>query len=90
MLKTATLWCVALLLGAPLCHGYLWWLKSFGPPERPYAAYLMSGNGGNKVAAVPELDLAVVITSTNYNGRGMHQQTDRILSDCILAGVQKQ
>jgi CubicO group peptidase (beta-lactamase class C family) len=63
-------------------YGYLWWLKPFnGHP----AAY-MSGNGGNKVAVVPDLGMVVVITSTNYNTRGMHEQTDRLLSDYVLPG----
>jgi hypothetical protein len=44
----------------------------------------MSGNGGNKVAVFPELRAVVVLTSTNYNTAGMHQQTDRLLSEFIL------
>jgi hypothetical protein len=47
----------------------------------------MSGNGGNKVAVFPELDLAVVITSTNYNTHGMHEQTEKLLNDYVLAAV---
>jgi CubicO group peptidase (beta-lactamase class C family) len=70
-------------------YGYLWWLKSFGPSEHPYAAYFMSGNGGNKVVAIPELALAAVITSTNYNTRGMHEQSDRILNEYVLSAVGK-
>jgi CubicO group peptidase (beta-lactamase class C family) len=70
-------------------YGYLWWLKSFGPPQHPSAAYYMSGNGGNKVVVIPELDMAVVITSTNYNTHGMHEQTDRILNDYLLSGVRE-
>ena len=45
----------------------------------------MSGNGGNKIVAVPMLDLVAVITSTNYGTRGMHEQTEKILTDYILA-----
>jgi CubicO group peptidase (beta-lactamase class C family) len=69
-------------------YGYLWWLKTFksGGKDRP--AYYMSGNGGNKVAVFLALDMAVVITSTNYNTRGMHEQTDKLLTDYILAAVQ--
>ena len=69
-------------------YGYLWWLKTFKSGGKDYPAYYMSGNGGNKVAVFPALDLAVVITSTNYNTRGMHEQTDKLLTDYILAAVQ--
>jgi CubicO group peptidase (beta-lactamase class C family) len=70
-------------------YGYLWWLKSFHRGENSYPAFLMTGNGGNKVVAMPALDMAVVITSTNFNARGMHEQTDKILTDYILASLQK-
>lgn len=70
-------------------YGYLWWLREFVSEEKKHAAYYMSGNGGNKVAVFPELDLVVVLTSTNYNTRGMHQQTDRLLSDYILSAVKE-
>ena len=68
-------------------YGYLWWLKSFKSGGKSYPAFFMSGNGGNKVAVFPGLDLAVVITSTNYNTRGMHQQTEKLLTDYILPAV---
>jgi CubicO group peptidase (beta-lactamase class C family) len=65
-------------------YGYFWWLKSFKAGEKSYRAYFMSGNGGNKVAVFPELDLVAVLTSTNYSTKGMHEQTDRLLTDYIL------
>jgi len=65
-------------------YGYLWWLKTFKSGSKEYPAYFMSGNGGNKVAVFPGLDLDVVITSTNYNTRGMHEQTEKLLTDYIL------
>jgi CubicO group peptidase (beta-lactamase class C family) len=65
-------------------YGYLWWLKNFKAGERSWSAYFMSGNGGNKVAVFPQLDMAVIITSTNYNAKGMHGQTERLLTDYIL------
>lgn len=69
-------------------YGYLWWLKSFKSGDKSYPAFFMTGNGGNKVVAVPALDLAAVITSTNFNTRGMHEQTEKILTDYLLAAVQ--
>lgn len=69
-------------------YGYLWWLKSFKSGDKSYPAYFMTGNGGNKAVAFPGLDMSVVITSTNYNTRGMHEQTEELLTDYILAAMQ--
>ena len=65
-------------------YGYLWWLRSFKSGGKTFGAFYMSGNGGNKVAVFPDLGMVVVITSTNYSTPGMHQQTDRLLTDYIL------
>ncbi len=70
-------------------YGYLWWLKSFKSGKKTYPAFFVTGNGGNKVVAIPALDMTVVITSTNYNTHGMHEQTDKILTDYVLASVEK-
>ena len=68
-------------------YSYLWWLKTFKSGGKGYPAYFMSGNGGNKIAVFPGLDMVVAITSTNYNTRGMHEQTERLLCDYVLAAV---
>lgn len=65
-------------------YGYFWWLKGFTSGGKTYHAYFMSGNGGNKVAVFSELNLVVAITSTNYNTKGMHEQSERLLTDYIL------
>jgi CubicO group peptidase (beta-lactamase class C family) len=70
-------------------YGYLWWLKSFKSGEHAHPAYFMSGNGGNKVVVLPDLDMVVVITSTNYNTKGMHEQTEKLLTDHVLAAVER-
>lgn len=70
-------------------YGYLWWLKSFKSGDKKSAAYLMQGNGGNKVVVFPEFDMAVVITTTNYNVRGAHELTDRLLSEYVLAAIER-
>lgn len=68
-------------------YGYLWWLKTFKSAGKGYPAFFMSGNGGNKIAVFTGLDLTVVITSTNYGARGMHEQTEKLLTDYILPAV---
>lgn len=69
-------------------YGYLWWLKSFKAGELAHPAYFMSGNGGNKVVVLPDLEMVVVITSTNFNTKGMHEQTEKLLTDYVLAAVE--
>ncbi|EJF09563.1 serine hydrolase [Pontibacter sp. BAB1700] len=67
-------------------YGYLLWQQAFGQ-DKKYAAYYMSGNGGSKIAVIPELDLAIVITSTLYGSFQGHLQTEKILSEYIVAAV---
>jgi CubicO group peptidase (beta-lactamase class C family) len=69
-------------------YGYLWWLKSFESRGKKFPSFSMLGNGGNKVSVFPTLDMVATITSTNYNSRGAHQQTDQLLSDYVLAAAQ--
>ena len=68
-------------------YGYLIWLRSYGPKGKEHAVAYMSGNGGNKIVLVPDLDLVAVITSTNYGAKGMHEQTDRLLGDYVIAAA---
>jgi CubicO group peptidase (beta-lactamase class C family) len=70
-------------------YGYLWWLQTFQSGDHSYPAIYMTGNGGNKVLVFPSLDMTVVITSTNYNTRGMHEQTEKILTDYVLASIRR-
>ena len=69
-------------------YGYLWWLKAFKSNDKKFPAYLMQGNGGNKVLVFPESDMVVVITATNYNARDAHELSDRLLSEYILASIE--
>src|SRR6266478_4363000 len=66
-------------------YGYLWWIRSL--KRKSYPAFYMNGNGGNKVLVFPGLDVDVVVTSTNFNTRGVHEQREKLLTDYILAAV---
>ncbi len=70
-------------------YGYLWWLKSFKAGDKTHAAYFMTGNGGNKVFVFPDLDIVVVVTTTNYNQRDAHALTEKLVSEHILAAVER-
>jgi len=64
-------------------YGYLMWLTSFGK-DKKYPSFFMAGNGGNKIGGIPELELTIVITATNYGQRNMHQYTNEIVGDFIV------
>jgi CubicO group peptidase (beta-lactamase class C family) len=68
-------------------YGYLWWLKNFKSGGKSYPAFFMSGNGGNKIIGIPSLDAAIAITSTNYATKGMHEQTEKILTDYVIPAI---
>lgn len=75
-------------VGEDLAYGYLWWLPALRRDGRVVQAALMRGNGGNAVAVLPGFDAVAVVTSTNYNARGMHEQTDRIMREHILPALE--
>ncbi len=67
-------------------YGYFLWINPFGK-DKKYDAYYMSGNGGNKMVAIPELNTTVVITTTNYNNRNAHGYSDEIMNNYIVPAL---
>jgi CubicO group peptidase (beta-lactamase class C family) len=51
--------------------GYAWHLGAVRSGERTYRDYAASGNGGQLLIVVPELDLVVVFTGGNYRQGGI-------------------
>lgn len=72
-------------------YGYLWWVRDYREPDnpRPWPGFYMSGNGGNKVVLFPTLKTVVVILSTNYNRRDMHQLSSALIERHILPALVK-
>jgi len=68
-------------------YGYFWWLPTFQSSGRKYAAFAMFGTGGNKVVALPQQHLVVVITTTNFRVPKASALTDQLLTDFILPAV---
>ena len=66
-----------------LDYGYLMWRRDYRTPCGVETGWYMSGNGGNHVVVLGELGAVLVVTTVNYNTRGMHQQTVRVLEDRI-------
>jgi CubicO group peptidase (beta-lactamase class C family) len=70
-------------------YGYFLWLrKAFVSGGQTHAAWLMNGAGGNKVIGIPDLDLTVVITTTNFHLKDAHAISERLLTDYVIAAIQ--
>jgi CubicO group peptidase (beta-lactamase class C family) len=68
-------------------YGYLFWHRVYKASCASADGWFMGGNGGNAIIAFPSLDAVVVITRTNYNTKGMHQQTIKLVEEQILPAL---
>lgn len=66
-------------------YGYLIWLQTFAG----HKAWVMNGSGGQKVAIVPDLDLVVVVTTTNFGVRQPHAISEKLIVEHVLAAIEK-
>ena len=71
-------------------YGYLWWLRSSTAGNKKVSGFWMQGNGGNKVAVLPELDMVIVVTSKNYGMKEAHPLSDKLITDFILGSISQQ
>ncbi|MFK7808067.1 MAG: serine hydrolase domain-containing protein [Saprospiraceae bacterium] len=68
-------------------YGYLFWNKGYTVGGKTYDTYYATGNGGNKIFIIKELELVVVITATAYGQPHGHIQADEMMKDFILPSV---
>jgi CubicO group peptidase (beta-lactamase class C family) len=68
-------------------YGYLFWQRTYASKCGAISGWYMSGNGGNAVVVLSDFGAAIVITRTNYNTRGMHQQTVDLLEQYVLPAL---
>ena len=52
-------------------QAYIWRIDSIAVGDKRYACYEASGNGGQLLILVPELDLAVAFSGGNYRQGGI-------------------
>ncbi len=69
-------------------YGYAWWRHELRVGDRVYSEYEASGNGGQLVMVVPELELVVMFTAGNYNHVGLWRKfREELLPRFILRAV---
>ncbi len=68
-----------------LDYGYQLWRRDYRTACGRSSGWFMSGNGGNHVVMFRELDAVAVVTTVNYNTRGMHEQSWRLVEEHLLS-----
>ena len=68
----------------PNFYGYFWWIKDLASGDNTYRIGYCSGNGGNKIYLIEELDAVIVILASAYNTSYMHHQARAITSQFLL------
>lgn len=70
-----------------LKYGYLWWVIEYPYKGRTVRAFFASGNGGQTVMGIPELDLVVAIYAGNYAASPGKQIQEGYVPKYILPAV---
>lgn len=66
-------------------YGFAWWRQSYEVGGQTIDTFYASGNGGQLLFVVPELDLVVMIQAGNYSdGRTRTEFRDRYMRESIL------
>lgn len=66
-------------------YGFAWWRKSYEVGTRTIETFYASGNGGQLLFVVPELELVALIQAGNYgDGRTRNEFRDRFMRESIL------
>lgn len=73
----------------PRSYGYFWWIKDIVLDNATYRTEYCSGNGGNKIYIIKELDAVIVILASAYNTKYMHTQAREITSQFLIPILQK-
>ena len=70
-------------------YGYLWWRPRYEVGGITYAANAMSGSGGNRVYVLPEFQMTVVLTKSDFRDGDAHEKSDRLFADEIAARLRR-
>jgi len=70
-------------------YGYLWWRPRYEVGGVTYVANAMSGSGGNRVYVLPDFQMTVVLTKSDFRDGDAHEKSDRLFADEIAARLRR-
>lgn len=65
-------------------YGYQWWIRSYTTNKGTYGSFYASGNGGQYIIVIKELNLVIVFTGGNFNNDTLMSVPFAIVEDSIL------
>ncbi len=74
-------------MGSRARYGYLWWTTDYPYAGRTVRAYYATGNGGQIMMVIPELDLVIGANGGNYNDRATGRTVLELIPRFILPAV---
>ena len=75
-------------INIPDDYGYAWWLQSYSVQQRTLKSYYASGNGGQLLIVIPELDVVVLFMGGNYGNFGAWRKfRDELVPEYILPAL---
>jgi CubicO group peptidase (beta-lactamase class C family) len=74
-------------MGSSAQYGYLWWLREYPYGDGTVRAYYATGNGGQIVVVIPDLDLVIAAYGGNYNERAAGLMVGDLIPRYILPAV---
>jgi len=62
-----------------VAYGYYWYQQFYSINEKQLEVWFASGNGGNKIYLIPELEMVVSVMSDAYGQGRSHRRSEKIL-----------
>jgi len=70
-------------------YGYYWWIRDFHVSGKAYPSFYAAGNGGQYLFVVPQLQLVIATTGSNYDQIARTQKFIELVEKHILPPVVK-
>lgn len=70
-------------------YGFAWWLRTYRVGDQQYRAFYASGNGGQQVFVIPQLDMVIMFTAGNYNNFPVWRNFGDVLVPQIIAAARR-